>query len=118
MEFYTCEKIRIPYAGWTACHIQMVQMYLTYCKENEFEPFGKNSHFEILRACMASSRTNLYGLDNTAAEELELFRHFKIFLKILEKIYLFVKIHTKNYRYNFHQVVYMKTDYKIHVKKS
>lgn len=84
----------------------MVQMYLTYCKENEFEPFGKNSHFEILRACMASSRTNLYGLDNTAAEELELFRHFKIFLKILEKIYLFVKIHTKNYRYNFHQVVF------------
>lgn len=73
----------------------MVQMNLTYCKENEFQPFGKNSHFEILRDCMASSRTNLHGLDNTAAEELDLFRHFMIFLKILEKIYLFVNIHTQ-----------------------
>lgn len=77
-------------------------MYLIYCKENEFEFFGKNLYFEILRVCMVFSRINLYGFDNIVVEELEFFRYFKIFLKILEKIYLFVKIYIKNYCYNFY----------------
>lgn len=49
-------------------------MYITYCKENEFKPFGKSSHFKILRACMAFNRTNLHGLDDIAAEGVEAFQ--------------------------------------------
>ena len=67
INFESGEKVTIPNVVRTACHSHMIKMYETYCKENDFEPLGRSSLFHILRACPASQRKNLHGLDNIAA---------------------------------------------------
>ncbi|CAG2209469.1 unnamed protein product [Mytilus edulis] len=62
------EVLQIPEVVRTACHSSIVDTYMSYCKETEFEPLSRATLFNILSECPASHRTNLKGLDNIAAD--------------------------------------------------
>ena len=46
---------------------RIISQYLSYCKEIHFTPLGETVSFDILRACAASTRKCLAGLDNFSA---------------------------------------------------
>jgi hypothetical protein len=49
-----------------------VSQYLAYCKEtidgSNFKPLASSSLFAVLRACNASTRKSLAGLDNFSSD--------------------------------------------------
>lgn len=90
------KKVTIPDVVRTSCHSQIVQMYISYCKDLNFTPLGKNSLLKILTACAASQRTKLHGLDNIAAEGVEAFQSLHEFVNNLKKNLLFLQIFTMN----------------------
>ncbi|XP_062590554.1 uncharacterized protein LOC134252133 [Saccostrea cucullata] len=119
LEFDTGEKIRIPDVIRTVCHAQIVQMYLAFCKENEFKPLGKSSLFKILKACAASKRKNLHGLDNTAADGVEAFQSLHTFLNTLKNHSLMsAELHKELTTALTSSRIYLKTDYKLHIQES
>ena len=46
---------------------RIINQYASYCAEINFEPLGETVSFEILKACVASTRKCLTGLDTYAA---------------------------------------------------
>lgn len=60
--------ISIPEVVRTVWHSTLVKIYLAYCEETEFIPLSRSTLYHIMRVCPASRRTNLKGLDNTAAD--------------------------------------------------
>ena len=45
----------------------IINQYALYCAEINFKPFGETVSFEILKACAASTRKCLAGLDTYSA---------------------------------------------------
>ena len=96
---------------------RIVDQYLLYCKEmcSDFEPLGKSSLFSILEVCKASTRKSLQGINYFAAEAGEAFDGIR---KMVEE-----KVTQCN---DGDQLIenlkrarfYLKSDYKVHVKRS
>lgn len=61
------EKIQIPKVIRNAVSARIIANYLEYCKETEFQTFSRASLYRILKACRASKRKAMHGLDNTTA---------------------------------------------------
>ena len=46
---------------------RIISQYVSYCKEINFKPLGETVSFDILKACAASTRKCLAGLDTFSA---------------------------------------------------
>lgn len=63
------EIIEIPNVVRMLAPSQLVEQYLSYCREVGFTPLGKSTLFRLLsKSCVAPVRKCLQGLDNYAAE--------------------------------------------------
>ncbi|CAG2218847.1 unnamed protein product [Mytilus edulis] len=115
----TGEHITIPDVVRTSCHSQIIQMYEVYCKDTAFEPLGRSTLFYILKACAASKRTNLHGLDNIAAEGVEGYQALHECTDKLKEINIIsTEQHTELSNMLTASKVYMKTDFRLHVQES
>lgn len=69
MKLENGERVAIPEVVRTVCHSNLIHMYESFCKESNYtNPLSSSSLYEILRACPASKRTSLRGLDNIATD--------------------------------------------------
>ncbi|XP_074619602.1 uncharacterized protein LOC141878528 [Acropora palmata] len=62
------EKMEIPNVVRTVTASRLVNLYLSFCKEEEFVPLGKSTLFTVLKLCAASQKKSLAGLDNITTE--------------------------------------------------
>lgn len=119
MKLDSGEKITIPDVVRTLCHSHLVDMYIAYCKETDFQPLGRTSLFHILRACAASKRKNLRGLDNITAEGVEGYTELHRLIDKLKDLGLMsLDVHSEISTKLTASRIYMKTDYKLHVEQS
>ncbi|XP_061189168.1 uncharacterized protein LOC133197244 [Saccostrea echinata] len=112
------ESITIPEVVRTANHSKMIELYMSYCKETDFQPLVKATLFKILNVCSATKRTNLHGLDNIAAEGVEGFDTLKqITSQLLQKNHLTTEEHEQLQKTMTSAKLYLKTDYKLHLER-
>jgi hypothetical protein len=79
------EKIQMPNVVRTVTRATMINQYVEYCKEQEYEPLSRSTMFKILEVREASQRKSLLGLDNTAADGAAGFQILETILESLEK---------------------------------
>jgi len=60
--------MEIPNVVRTVTASRLVNLYLSFCKEEEFVPLGKSTLFTVLKLCAASQKKSLAGLDNITTE--------------------------------------------------
>ncbi|XP_062614103.1 uncharacterized protein LOC134275825 isoform X2 [Saccostrea cucullata] len=114
------EVMTVPEVVRTACHSTLVNIYQSFCQETEYSPLSRATLFRILRACPASKRTNLKGLDNVAADGAV---GFDTLLETLTSMETYItnsdkSTSLKECRENLLAAkLYMKTDYKAHLKQ-
>jgi hypothetical protein len=65
------ERITIPAVVRTLIPARIIEQYICYCKQQQFEPAGERSLYRILDVCSASMQKSLQGLDNITAEGTE-----------------------------------------------
>lgn len=112
------ETLTIPQIIRTTCNSGLVDMYLSLCQEQEFNPLSTSTLFRILSSCSAAKKTNLRGLDNIAADGNTAFDFLislarKLFDRaVLDKDEL-DEVEGKLNKYH----VYLKTDYKLHLQR-
>lgn len=114
MKLDSGEKITIPDVVRTLCHSHLVDMYVAYCKETDFQPLGRTSLFHILRACAASKRKNLRGLDNITAEGVDGYTELHRLIDQLKDLGLMsLDVHSEISTKLTASRVYMKTDLQV-----
>ena len=69
----TGEKIIIPAVIRTVIPSRIIQQYLEYCKDQDFEPASVRSLYRMIEVCSASMQKSLQDLDNTTAEGVKAF---------------------------------------------
>ena len=75
----------MPNVVRTVAGATMINQYVEYCKEQEYEPLNRTTMFKILGVREASQRKSLQGLDNTAADGATGFQTLETILESLEK---------------------------------
>ncbi|CAF2082378.1 unnamed protein product [Rotaria magnacalcarata] len=96
---------------------RIVDQYLFYCKEmcSDFEPLGKISLFTILEICKASTRKSLQGINYFAAEGGEAFDGIKKLIEDKAALSMDSERLIENLK---RARFYLKSDYKVHVRRS
>ena len=110
------EKIEMPNVVRTVTRATMINQYVEYCKEQEYEPWSRTTMFKILEVREASQRKSLQGLDNIAADGATGFQTLETILESLEKGGI-----DKDWRSNTSRRLrdakrYLKTDYRVNCK--
>ena len=62
---------------------RIINQYASYCAEINFEPLGETVSFEILKACVASTRKCLAALDTYSANGSSAFENLIGFCDVL-----------------------------------
>ena len=65
------ERVIIPAVVRTLIPSRIIQQYICYCKQEQFQPASETSLYRILDVCSASMQKSLQGLDNVTAEGTE-----------------------------------------------
>ncbi|KXJ26973.1 hypothetical protein AC249_AIPGENE9994 [Exaiptasia diaphana] len=65
------ERIAIPAVVRTVIPTRIIEQYMSFCKQQQFQPAGERSLYRILDVCSASMQKSLQGLDNVTAEGTE-----------------------------------------------
>ena len=65
------ERVIIPAVVRTLIPSRIIQQYICYCKQEQFQPASERSLYRILDVCCASMQKSLQGLDNVTAEGTE-----------------------------------------------
>eukprot|EP00105_Crassostrea_gigas_P039753 XP_019923901.1 PREDICTED: uncharacterized protein LOC105330822 isoform X2 [Crassostrea gigas] len=113
--------ISIPEVVRTVWHSTLVKIYLAYCEETEFIPLSRSTLYHILRVCHASRRTNLKGLDNTAAYGGN---SYDVLLSTVAEVEKYATdglllMELKECKDSLvASRIYMKTDFKMHIKQT
>lgn len=68
LELSSGDCITIPAVVRTMIPSRIIDQYLTYCDQQNFDAAGKRSLFRMIEVCAASLQKSLAGLDNTTAE--------------------------------------------------
>ncbi|KXJ22171.1 hypothetical protein AC249_AIPGENE4203 [Exaiptasia diaphana] len=71
MKLDSGERITIPAVVRTLIPTRIIEQYLSYCKQEEFQSAGERSLYRMLDVCSASMQKSLQGLDNVTAEGTE-----------------------------------------------
>ncbi|KAL9960337.1 hypothetical protein ACROYT_G033784 [Oculina patagonica] len=61
------EQLVMPNVVRTVARSTTIAQYFSHCRDEEFEPLGRSTLFQILKVRKSSQRKSLQGLDNTAA---------------------------------------------------
>ena len=77
------ERIVIPAVVRTLIPSRIIEQYVQYCKQEQFEPTSERSLYRILEVCSASMQKSLAGLDNVTAEGTEAIDNL---IKIIETL--------------------------------
>ena len=77
------ERIVIPAVVRTLIPSRIIEQYVQYCKQEQFEPTSERSLYRILEVCSASMQNSLAGLDNVTAEGTEAIDNL---IKIIETL--------------------------------
>ncbi|XP_062603565.1 uncharacterized protein LOC134265362 [Saccostrea cucullata] len=118
MTMSTGLSITIPNVVRTAYHSTLVDTYLSYCEETDFEPLSKSSLYKILSECPASKRTNLKGLDNIATDGNSAFETLLGIIGEIEKSNLYQSNELKECKEKLQSSkLYIKSEYKLHIQK-
>lgn len=109
------DRIIIPAVVRTLIPTRIIEQYISYCNQQQFQPAGERSLYRILEVCSASMQKSLQGLDNITAEGTEAIDNLIKLSQTLEengddeswgkKIDKDVKAGKR----------YLKTDFKLHV---
>ncbi|CAG2214053.1 unnamed protein product [Mytilus edulis] len=109
----------IPEVVRSTCSSNLVNMYISYCKENEFVPLSSSTLYKILSSCSAATKTNLRGLDNTAADGSSACDDLTELVKNIASKSVLTKDETDEILLQIKcSKLYMKTDYKLHIKQN
>ena len=65
------ERVIIPAVVRTLIPSRIIQQYICYCKQEQFQPASERSLYRILDVCSASMQKSLQGLDNVTEEGTE-----------------------------------------------
>ena len=77
------DSIVIPAVVRTLIPSRIIEQYVQYCKQEQFEPTSERSLYRILEVCSASMQKSLAGLDNVTAEGTEAIDNL---IKIIETL--------------------------------
>ena len=61
------EKVQVPKVIRNAVNARIIDSYQSYCKESNIQTFSRASLYRILKACRATKKKAMHGLDNTTA---------------------------------------------------
>ncbi|CAG2241369.1 unnamed protein product [Mytilus edulis] len=113
------ETVSIPQVIRTSCNSELVNMYITICKEQDFSPLSSFNTFKILSSCSAAKKTNLRGLDNIAADGNTAFDLLiNVTKELVNKEVLDRDDSDEILSKLKKSKIYLKTDYKLHVQKN
>ncbi|CAG2239647.1 unnamed protein product [Mytilus edulis] len=113
------ETVSIPQVIRTSCNSELVNMYITICKEQDFSPLSSSTLFKILSSCSAAKKTNLRGLDNIAADGNTAFDLLINVTKELVNMEVLDRDDSDEILSKLKKSkIYLKTDYKLHVQKN
>ena len=111
--------IAIPEVVRSSCNSVFVSMYEKFCEETGFRPLSTSTLYKILASCTAVKKTNLRGLDNTAADGAVAFQTLTDITSKLEKKGTL----TRDDAADFYEKIkcsklYLKTDFKLHLHQT
>ena len=116
IELDSGDVLQIPDVVRTVFHSTLIDMYLAYCKEINFDPLGTSTLYRVLNSCPASKRKSLNCLDNIASDGVA---SFECLISIAEKLRpKYPDIMPDTIKKLKESKLYLKTDYKFHIKES
>jgi hypothetical protein len=71
LELSTGVEIHIPKVVRNIISSRLINMYMSYCKDQEYTALSRSTLYNILKVCAASQKKNLHGLDNITADGLK-----------------------------------------------
>uniref|UniRef100_A0A8W8LUZ6 C2H2-type domain-containing protein n=1 Tax=Magallana gigas TaxID=29159 RepID=A0A8W8LUZ6_MAGGI len=104
----------IPDIVRTMIHSNLIKLYNAYCTSINFEPLSESTLYEVLNACSASKRKCLKGLDNIAVDGSSAFDSLSSLVDKLDEPQQWKKEMKEKL---FNARLYLKTDYKLHIKR-
>ena len=108
------EVVTIPNVIRTVMNSTLIHLYKNYCKEMEFEPLCDSSLFAVVKACAASKRTCLRGVDNIAEDGSVA---YEAVISLIPKLHKTQEWSDSVIKKLKNSKIYMKTDYKLHIRK-
>ena len=97
-----------------ACH--MVETYLKFCAETDFDPLSRSTLFRLLKVCQASYSKCMQGLDNTSAAGVEAFNTLHRVVDRLGEAGQTVEWTREKKQMLDSYLLYVKGDFKMHVE--
>lgn len=95
----------------------MIAQYLSYCKDDNFEPLSRATLYRVLEVREASQRKSLQGLDNTAADGAEGFQRLISIVDELEQNFSADKMWCNDFRTRLKNGKrYLKTNYRVNCR--
>jgi hypothetical protein len=106
--------VTVPNVVRTLIPEQVVQQYITYCKETSFAPMSRSSLCRVLTVCSASVRKSLQGLDYFSADGAQAFDDIEELVQKLGDEYNKGHTWAKNMVSKLKMAKrYLKSDYKV-----
>ena len=85
MKLESGEILTMPNVVRTVTRSTMITLYISLCKDEEFETLSRSTLYRILEVRKSSQRKSLQGLDNTAADGAAAFDTLETVLGQIEK---------------------------------
>lgn len=117
MKLDSGERITIPAVVRTLIPTRIIQQYLAYCQQQDFQPASERSLYRILDACSASMQKSLQGLDNVTAEGTHAIDTLIEVIQALPESEVGHSWRKETERQIKEAKRYLKTDFKTHVER-
>ncbi|KAL9962229.1 hypothetical protein ACROYT_G031311 [Oculina patagonica] len=111
------EELVMPNVVRTVARCTIINQYLEYCKETDFQPISRSTMWRVLDVQEASQRKSLRGLDNTAADGADGFKDLLRIVDELERVGAEKEWCTQARKRLHEGKLYLKTTYRDHCKQ-
>lgn len=112
------ERLTMPNIIRIVTRSTMISQYLSFSKEEGFEPLGRTTMYKVLKVREASERKSLQGLDNTSADGAEGFHRITQVVEDLQQQFGVSKdwcFDTKNSLTK--AKCYLQTEFRVHCRQ-
>lgn len=111
------ERLTMPNIIRKVTHSTMIAQYLSFCKDDCFEPLSRVTMYRVLKVREASQRKSVQGLENTAADGAEGFQRISEIVEDLgEKHGVNKEWYSDVNRSLAKAKRYLKTKYRVHCR--
>ncbi len=117
LKFDSGEELVMPNVVRTVARCTIINQYLEYCKETDFQPISRSTMWRVLDVQEASQRKSLRGLDNTAADGADGFKDLLRIVDELERVGAEKEWCTQARKRLHEGKLYLKTTYRDHCKQ-